>query len=101
MESMTSADLHTDFDFANFRELTIGELLADPLTRAVMKADRVDPDDLERGFRGCGPRAARARSAVTFKAAAGDPYGSRARGGGRASALARARWTDTGCHCPW
>jgi hypothetical protein len=29
------------------RELTIAALLADPLTRAVMAADRVDPSALE------------------------------------------------------
>ena len=34
------------------RDLTIDSVLADPMIRAVMRADRVDPVDLERLLRG-------------------------------------------------
>ena len=33
-----------------FREPTMDEMLSDPIVRAVMAADNVDPKDLERGL---------------------------------------------------
>ena len=41
------ADREADFTAAHYAEPTLGELLADPLTRALMKADRVDIRDFE------------------------------------------------------
>ena len=39
------------------RELTLAELLADPITLAVMAADRVDPAALKAVLAGTGPQA--------------------------------------------
>ena len=96
MQFMTNADLQTDFDIASFREPTIAELLADPLTRALMKADHVDAEDLERRFRA---RIATTRSVVNFKPAASAANGARARSA--PSAFARARGAACGSLCPW
>ena len=41
-------------------DLTLDELLSDPVTRAVMKADRVDPSELETMLRALAPRFERA-----------------------------------------
>jgi hypothetical protein len=51
MDATTSllgaSDEGADLRFAQCKEPTIGELLTDPLTRALMKADHVDPQALE------------------------------------------------------
>jgi hypothetical protein len=95
MEIMTSADLHADFDIASFREPTIAELLADPLTRALMKADHVDADDLARKF---GGRLAKSRYSAHIPAALPQSE-ARARTAPRAFAMARR--SACGSHCTW
>jgi hypothetical protein len=39
------------------QELTLGEMLADPIVRALMDADRVDPAELEAALRSVASRA--------------------------------------------
>jgi len=41
-----------------FRDPTLAELLSDPLTRAVMRADGVNPQELEASFRDLAARRA-------------------------------------------
>jgi hypothetical protein len=52
----------TDLMTTSRYDLTIDELLSDPVTRAVMKADRVDPSELETMLRALAPRFERAAS---------------------------------------
>jgi len=99
METMTSADLSIDFDVASFREPTIAELLQDPLTRALMKADHVDADDLERRLRFKVARAAAKRLAVSYKMAVGAPSSPRVQI--VPGILAKAPRTGCGSHCTW
>ena len=44
------------------KEPTLGELLADPMIRALMSADHVDPHALEAMFHSLAPRVARPRA---------------------------------------
>jgi hypothetical protein len=99
MEAMTSADLSVDFDVANFREPTFHELLADPLTLALMAADHVDREDLERRFRCKITRGGAARPTVSFKSYANPPI----RGGGPfvVGAIAKAPRAESGSCRAW
>ena len=45
-----------------FRDPTLAELLSDPLTRAVMRADGVNPQELEASFRDLAARRAESPS---------------------------------------
>jgi hypothetical protein len=106
-------------DFSNraCAELTIGDLLADPLTGALMRADRVDMDDFREMLRSVSWRlhAARTPSRPTVKFT-GDakPYppisvvgisaGQSESGAMRstqAPAAGKAAKTSCGSHCPW
>jgi len=106
-------------DFRNraCAELTIGDLLADPLTGALMRADRVDMDDFREMLRSVSRRlqAARApvRPTVKFTGDA-KPYppmpvveisaGQSESGAMRstqASAAGKAAKTSCGSYCPW
>ena len=106
----------------NFRnnacaELTIGDLLADPLTGALMRADRVDMDDFHEMLRSVSRRLqtarAPARPTVRFTGDA-KPYppisvvgilaGQSESGAMRstqAPATGKAAKTSCGSHCPW
>jgi hypothetical protein len=45
---------------ASYDDLTIDDLLGDPMTLTIMKADRVDPSELEAMLRALAPHVARA-----------------------------------------
>ena len=47
-----------------FRDPTLAELLSDPLTRAVMRADGVNPQELEASFRDLAARRAESPASV-------------------------------------
>lgn len=54
---MKRASQFEDFFPANaygFRELTLAELLSDPIVRDLMRSDRVSPSDIKRIFSGRG-----------------------------------------------
>ena len=99
-------------------EPTIGDLLADPLTGALMRADRVDMDDFHEMLRSVSLRLqtarAPARPTVRFTGDA-KPYppisvvaislGSQSESGAmrstQALAAGKAAKTSCGSHCPW
>jgi hypothetical protein len=102
-------------DFSNraCAELTIGDLLADPLTGALMRADRVDMDDFRDMLRSVSRRLQTARPTVRFTGDA-KPYppisvvgisaGQSESGAMRstqAPAAGKAAKTSCGSHCPW
>jgi hypothetical protein len=47
-----------------FRDPTLAELLSDPMTRAVMRADGVNPQELEASFRDLVARRAESSASV-------------------------------------
>jgi hypothetical protein len=59
------SDEDVDFRTAHCTEPTIGELLADPLTRALMKADRVDIGAFEQVLRSVASRLSASRRVAT------------------------------------
>jgi hypothetical protein len=94
-------------------ELTIGDLLADPLTGALMRADRVDMDDFREMLRTVSRRLQPARPMVRFTGDA-KPYppisvvgisaGQSEPGAMRstqAPAAGKTAKTSCGSHCPW
>ena len=102
-----------DFRSKACAELTIGDLLADPLTGALMRADRVDMDDFREMLRSVSRRLQAARALVIFTGEA-KPYppisvvgtlaGQSESGAMRsthASAAGKAAKTSCGSYCPW
>ena len=106
-------------DFSNraCAELTIGDLLADPLTSALMRADRVDIDDFREMLRSVSRRLQTARAPVRPTVRfTGDakPYppipvvgvsAGQSEPGAmlstQASVAGKAAKTSCGSHCPW
>jgi hypothetical protein len=60
----------------NCCELTVDKLLADPLTLAMMAADRVDPAELKAAWTALARRLALARAAERLPVCAGEDDGS-------------------------
>ena len=106
-----------DFRSKACAELTIGDLLADPLTGALMRADRVDMEDFHEMLRSVSRRLqtarAPARPTVRFTrdakpyppiSAVGILAGESESGAMRSTqALAAGKAAETSCgsHCPW
>ena len=106
-----------DFRSKACAELTIGDLLADPLTRALMRADRVDMDDFHEMLRSVALRLQTARTparpTVRFTGEA-KPYppisvvevlaGQSESGAMRSTqtpAAGKTAKTSCGSYCPW
>ena len=102
-------------DFSNraCAELTIGDLLADPLTGALMRADRVDMDEFREMLRSVSRQLQPTRPTVRFTGDA-KPYppisvvgisAGRSESGAmrstQAPAAGKAAKTSCGSHCPW
>jgi len=117
-DNLSIAKGNMNFRSSGCTEFTIGELLADPLTGALMRADRVEMDDFQEMLRSVSRRlqSGRAPAQPTVKFV-GDakPYPPLAVGGNmpsrefesgatrstQAEAAVKAAKSSCGSRCPW